>query len=90
MDKQPISVNKEELRARALSICKPPFEFKHGYIFDAEGNTVADNPMEGGVLRIRGWGRISYMEDPEHLQDEIGKIIAEALTEYWIKHGISN
>ena len=83
------SVNKEELRARALSICKPPFKFERGFIFDADNNMVADNPMEDGISRVRGWGRISYMKNPEQLQDEVGEIIAEALTEYWSKHGIS-
>lgn len=83
------SVNKNELRSQALSICKPPFEYKRGYIFDANGNTVADNPMEEGALRLRGWGRISHMENPEQLQDEIGEIIADAMSEYWSKHVIS-
>ncbi len=76
------SANKDELRALALAICKPPFEYKMGYIFDADGDTVA-------VLKLRGWGRISYMKKPEKVQDEVGKIIVEALTEYWSKHGIS-
>ncbi|WP_240465437.1 hypothetical protein [Pseudomonas aeruginosa] len=44
---------------------------------------VADNHVDGDqVLRVRGWGRIVYMENPEELQDEFGAMLAEALTEY--------
>lgn len=77
---------KTELTKKALSICKPPFEFKHGYIFDSDGHMVADHPLEEGILRIRGWGRIQYMGNPEQLQDEIGKLIAQAMTEFWEKN----
>lgn len=41
-------------------------------IFDAEFNRVCD---------VRGWGRISYMEDPEEKQDSMGRFIAEAINE---------
>lgn len=30
---------------------------------------------------IRGWGRISYMEDPEEAQDEVAEYIADAINE---------
>lgn len=78
---------KTELTKKALSICKPPFEFKHGYIFDADGHMVADRQLEEGILRIRGWGRIQYMENPKQLQDEVGRLIAKAMTELWEKNG---
>jgi hypothetical protein len=52
-------------------------------------NHVEDSVEETGVeafLRVRGWGRISYLPDPEALQDQIGEIIGQALTEFWLKH----
>ncbi|HCJ29158.1 MAG TPA: hypothetical protein DHV63_07680 [Pseudomonas sp.] len=77
-----------EITSRALALYKPPFRFdRYGYIWDAEDNMVADNHIEaeadGAALRVRGWGRISYLKNPEQLQDEIGRIMAQALTEYW-------
>jgi CHAD domain-containing protein len=55
---------------------------------------VADNHVEDAVeetgveafLRVRGWGRISYLPEPEKLQDQVGEIIGQALTEFWLKH----
>jgi hypothetical protein len=76
-------------RAAALALYKPPFMFVHGYIFDADSRMVADQDgFQGGVethiaARVRGWGRIGYMPDAEALQDEVGAVIAEALTEFW-------
>jgi len=37
------------------------------------------------MARLRGWGRIQYLPDPEKLHDAVGEIIAEALTEYWTR-----
>ena len=77
----------KEIKQRAFDLFKPPFRYdaRGGYIWDADNNMVADNHdmPEGASLRIRGWGRIVYLEDPEALQDAAGDIIAEALTEYW-------
>lgn len=69
-----------DLRDKALALYKPPFRFIHGYIYDADSNMVAD---DGGILRVRGWGRISYMDDAAALQDEVGSLIADALTDFW-------
>ena len=75
------------MRAAALALYKAPFRFQHGYIFDAAGLMVADDgDMGDSVARVRGWGRIGYIQDAKKLQDEVGAIIAEALTEFWIKH----
>lgn len=74
-----------ELRKRALALYTPPFFYdkRGGYIWDTKQNMVADNHVDGDqVLRVRGWGRIVYMENPEELQDEFGAMLAEALTEY--------
>lgn len=70
----------------ALAIYKPPFKYQAGYIFDADDNMVADDCGENAAARIRGWGRIQYMNNPEQLQDTIGEHIAKAMTEYWEKH----
>jgi len=67
------------LRERALRLYRPPFRRDHDYIFDANNEMVADET----VLRVRGWGRISYLPDPEVLQDAAGDLIAEALTKFW-------
>lgn len=78
---QPIS----ELRARAIALYKPPFKFDFGYIWDAGGQMAADQNLneDGQILRVRGWGRISYLENAEALQDEVGEVIAIALSDYW-------
>lgn len=76
----------ENLRDKAVSLYKPPFRFEHGYILDAESRIVADNDVEdadGAALRVRGWGRIGHMENAEALQDEVGNVIALAMTEFW-------
>lgn len=77
-----------ELRARAIALYKPPFKFDFGYIWDADGQMVADQKLneDGQILRVRGWGRISYLENPEALQDEVGEVIALALSDYWNLH----
>lgn len=75
-----------DLKQRALALYKPPFSRVHGYIYDADSRVVADDAAakdEEAALRIRGWGRIQYLVDPEALQDAAGDLIAEALTEYW-------
>jgi len=78
----------EELKQRALDLYKPPFHFERGYIRDADNQTVADqddrrDQREFIAAQVRGWGRIQYLPDPEALQDKVGDMIAEALTEYW-------
>jgi hypothetical protein len=72
-------------KQHALELYTPPFRYYRGYIFDANNNMIADNPCEDAVVRIRGWGRISYMPEPEKLQDAVGELIAEALNEYYDK-----
>ena len=69
----------DELRKRALALYKPPFSYHCGYIHDGEGNMVSDAPAGAIVTRVRGWGRISYLENAEELQDTVGEMIAEAL-----------
>lgn len=75
-----------EMKEKALALYKPPSSFECGYIFDANNQMVADEADADSMinaLRIRGWGRIGYMENPEALQDKVGELIAEALTQYW-------
>lgn len=75
----------EELRKRVLALYKPPFSYHCGYIHDGEGNMVSDLPIGTIATRVRGWGRISYLENAEELQDTVGEMIAEALNQYWDK-----
>lgn len=83
-----------ELRKIALDFYKGPFKFDHmgGYIWaqgdkDTHGNQMfADlDCAKERCARIRGWGALQYLKDVdcEALQDEIGVMFAEAITEYW-------
>lgn len=76
----------DTLTQSALSLYRAPFRFHRGYIWDANNEMVADNFGQDFALRIRGWGRISYLPTPGALQDKVGELIAEALTEYWMRH----
>lgn len=79
------------IRQAAFDLYVPPFRHEHGYIFDANNHVVADDAGSEGAgtiaARIRGWGRIQYMDNPkgqaEALQDAVGEIVAEALNAYW-------
>ena len=81
------TVPSTEMEGKALAIYKAPFTCHEGYIFDADGEMVVDNGgNEQTMAQVRGWGRITYMENPEKLQDAVGDIIAKALTLYWDLH----
>jgi hypothetical protein len=68
---------------RVADLYALPFQFVHGYIQDNDHRMVADQHDGPDSLRVRGWGRISYMEDPENLQDAVGTEIAKAVTAHW-------
>jgi hypothetical protein len=74
-----------KLKTTALALYAPPFCYKRGYIFDSKGNMVADDDgVESAVItRIRGWGGISHLPQAAQLQDTIGEMVAQALTDYW-------
>ena len=78
-----------ELQKRALSLYRGPFRYEAGYIWDSKSEMVADMRDDDHnnvvALRVRGWGRISYLPDPEKLQDTIGELMAAALTEFWTR-----
>ena len=79
------------LPVRAIEIFTPPFRYENGFIVDSSDNIVAyswrDKAARLIASRIRGWGRIQYMDNPEwsadEIQDEVGKIVAEALNSFW-------
>jgi hypothetical protein len=85
------------IRCAALELYTPPFRHEHGYIRDANHQMVADDASSEATgliaARIRGWGRIQYMDKPEMranaLQDEVAEVVAEALNAYWAAHGIT-
>jgi hypothetical protein len=85
------SQNEPDIRKRAMMLYKPPFKFQHGYIHDSENRMVADDgDIEGEknvAARVRGWGRISYLPDPEKLQDEVGQMLVDALNLYYKSQG---
>ncbi len=78
----------KELRERAFKLYRAPFRFEHGYVWDAKNEMVADDYVEGAIPvgRIRGWGRVSYLPEPQELQDAVGELMAEALTKLWRDH----
>ena len=69
----------------AIKLYRPPFKFDRGYIFDADSRMVYDNNGMDTMGRVRGWGRIQYLPNPEELQDKVGEMIAEALNDFWKK-----
>lgn len=84
------------IRKTALNLYTPPFKYKYGYIFDSDENVFADvNGLDDATLKhdsgnlalqVRGWGRIQYLEtehDNGEIQDQVGQLIAEALSKYW-------
>lgn len=86
---------KAEVRERAFKLYRAPFRFEHGYIWDADNEMVADdhvghaaeiNPDVAPAARVRGWGRIGYLAEPEAVQDAVGALFAEALTALWRQH----
>jgi len=83
----PRSEEEEALRQRALALYKPLFTYSRGYVFDSCGEMVADEVGDeveaGAVLRVRGWGRIGRLAEPEKLQDAVGVLIAEMLSRGW-------
>lgn len=68
------------LRAATLDLYTPPFRYENGYVWDDNNHVVTDDGGEfvTGVIasRIRGWGRIQYMDKPRGraaaLQDDVG------------------
>ena len=72
-------------KAQILELYEGPFEHHCGYINDANGKMFADDSGENveGIVRVRGWGALQKLDDAEEVQDEIGEMIAEALTQYW-------
>lgn len=71
------------IREQALALYTAPFNYNRGYIWDSTGKMVSDEVAVDIVNRVRGWGYISKYENPEQLQDEVGKIIAEALNAFY-------
>lgn len=88
------------IRDVAFELYKPPFYFRGGYVWDSGHHMVLDQHTEDGdtsdaiLARIRGWGRIQYMDKPElraaALQDEVGKLVAEALNAAWERQSMED
>ena len=54
-------------------------EYTGDYFWGAGGEMVAD--MHDDELRVRGWGAIQYLKDPEQYQDFIRDFIKDAINE---------
>lgn len=77
-----------ELLKTCLGLLTPPFRYSWGYVWGSAHERVLDecgSAPHGAAAQIRGWGRLSYMTefDPAKMQDELGHMYAQALTEYW-------
>lgn len=56
--------------ARILALYKTPFRYDGiFYIWDAQNEMVADFGGKNDSFRVRGWGRMSYMDNAEELHD---------------------
>lgn len=67
------------IRLAAYNTYKPPFSY------DEHSQSVWDERGEM-VLDVRGWGHIQKQDNGAAVQDEIGKIIVDALDFYWSIH----
>lgn len=80
----------EQLRTAALALYRSPFRYdvRGGYVWDANNEMVAGKAgsTAAQLLEIRGWGRLQYLPDGAALQDEVGRLIAQALNEFWLKN----
>lgn len=82
-----------EIRDRARKLFRAPFKYEGGYIWDDDGEMLADKRGEasgsGATLRVRGWGRLGHIAkspgEAAALQDAYGELIAEALTAHFGK-----
>lgn len=74
----------QDLSTRARALYTPPFKVIEGAIFDSAGHKIADD--REGVMRVRGWGRLSYLKDGAELQDAVAQTLADALNSHWRAH----
>lgn len=70
---------KQTYRPTPKRLIMGPVKHMCQMIHDSEGNHVCD---------IRGYGRLSYMENSDQLQDKIGDWVAEAINEKLTKDPI--
>lgn len=84
----------DEMKAKVLSIFKPPFSFSIGNIYDCTGRIVADHYTDdepGALIRMRGWGRLTgkgggmglSSDEAYEIQCAAGQMFAEAFNAYW-------
>lgn len=77
-------------KEQILELYTAPFTHTDGYIFDAKSQMIVDDCGANleGIVQVRGWGYLNgklNLDDAGDIQDEIGEMIAEALTQYWNK-----
>lgn len=80
----------EQQEKRLMAYYQPPFKAEFGFIKDSSGRPTSDMGGAEGlavneIARVRGYGFLSYKKGTQSLLRTMGKIIAEALTEYWQK-----
>jgi hypothetical protein len=70
------NTKQRSIRKSTLALFKPPFWFEKtgGYIFDANSQMVGE---------VRAWGYLQTFPQADAVQDELGGMIAEALTNLW-------
>lgn len=75
-----------DFKQTALSLYTPQFKYYRGYIWDATNKMLSDDGGQNSVQRVRGWGEIQKLPHGEKIQDTVGELIAQALTEFWNKN----
>lgn len=78
-----IYLKQNTARIAAYKAYTPPFNY------DSFGQSIWDDNGEM-VLDVRGWGYIQKQENAEAIQDELGKIIVEALEFKWEMHNMGS
>lgn len=81
-----------------MAVYTPPFRYYRRYIFDNAGHMVSDSGEALGNLgtagavaaHFRGEGKLSYLPEGPAIQDEIGRMMADALNEYYENRSSNN
>lgn len=69
----------DNITKEALSKFSYPAKYIEGagYIFDAKDQMMGE---------VRAWGMLQYHDNPEDLQDALGRFMADAMNHEWEKY----
>ena len=77
-----------DLRKQAMALYKPPFRCEAGVLLDSANNLV-DEKIGFHLLHYlrKGWVKNDSQRPHSVLAEEFGEIVAQALNEFYEKHG---